>query len=73
MPHLFLQKGDKYKEFLVPNGLPTEDDPQKRFVVTRNSLSQEELEHYLKHPAPPGPGEQRLRRGAGSARRAARA
>jgi hypothetical protein len=71
MPHLFLQKGDRYQEFLLPNGLPTENDPQVRFVVTRHSLSKQDLESYLKHPAPPAPGEERLRRSAG-ARRAAR-
>jgi len=72
MPHLFLQKGDEYQEFLLPSGLPTESDPQVRLVVTRQALSRRDLESYLKHPAPPGPGEERLRRRAGSARRAAR-
>jgi hypothetical protein len=71
MPHLFLQKDDEYQEYLLPSGLPTERDPQVRFVVTRNALARKELEAYLKHPAPPGPGEERARRGG--ARRAARA
>jgi hypothetical protein len=71
MPHLFLQKGDEYQEYLLPNGLPTRSDPQVRFVVTRNTLSKKELEDYLKHPAAPGPGEERARRGG--ARRTARA
>jgi hypothetical protein len=71
MPHLFLQKGDEYQEYLLPSGLPSPRDPQVRFVVTRNSLPRKELEDYLKHPAPPGPGEERARRGG--ARRAARA
>jgi hypothetical protein len=70
MPHLFLQKGDEYQEYLLPNGLPSQRDPQVRFVVTRDTLARKELEDYLKHPAPPGPGEERARRGA---RRAARA
>jgi hypothetical protein len=71
LAHLFLQKGDEYQEYLLPNGLPSERDPQVRFVVTRNTLARKELEDYLKHPAPPGPGEERARRGG--ARRAARA
>jgi hypothetical protein len=70
MPHLFLQKGDEYQEYLLPSGLPSQRDPQVRFVVTRNTLARKELEDYLKHPAPAGPGEERARRGA---RRAARA
>jgi hypothetical protein len=71
MPHLFLQKDDEYQEYLLPSGLPTERDPQVRFVVTRNALAKKGLEAYLQHPAPPGPGEERARRGG--ARRAARA
>jgi hypothetical protein len=62
MPHLFLQKGNAYQEFLVPNGLPTDRDPQKRFVVTRHTLPKKELEAYLKHPAPAGAGEERRRK-----------
>jgi hypothetical protein len=53
MPHLFLQKGDKYQEFLLPNGFPTRSDPQKRFVVTRRRLPMHELEAYLEHPTAP--------------------
>jgi hypothetical protein len=48
MPHLFLQKGQRYLEFLLPNGLPDDRDPQKRFVVTRKTLAREALEDYLK-------------------------
>jgi hypothetical protein len=73
MPHLFLQKGEQYQEFLLPNGLPTENDPQVRFVVTRHTLPKRDLESYLKHPAPPGPGDERARRRTASARRAPRA
>jgi hypothetical protein len=51
VPHLFLQSGNVYREFILPNGLPTDRDPQKRFVVTRKTLPVKELEDYLKHPA----------------------
>jgi hypothetical protein len=51
MPHLFLQRGERYREFLLPNGLPTDRDPQKRFVVTRHTIAREELERHLKQPA----------------------
>jgi hypothetical protein len=47
MPHLFLQVGERYQEFLLPNGLPDERDPQKRFVVTRKFVAKDELERYL--------------------------
>jgi hypothetical protein len=48
MPHLFLQKGERYREFLLPNGLPTDRDAQKRLVATRKTLPKDELETYLK-------------------------
>jgi hypothetical protein len=57
MPHLFLQSGERYQEFLLPNGLPDERDPQKRFVVTRNFLPKRELERYLVANASPTPAE----------------
>lgn len=47
LPHLFLQSGERYREFLLPNGLPDERDPQKRFVVTRKYIAKDELERYL--------------------------
>jgi len=56
MLHLFLQKGDKYQERLLPNGLPTDDDPQQRIVATDETIARDELEEYLKRPAPPGRG-----------------
>jgi hypothetical protein len=65
MPHLFLQDGDRYQELMLPNGLPTEQDRQKRVVKTDETLSREELEEYLKHPAPAGPGEERMERPGG--------
>jgi len=65
MPHLFLQKGDRYEEVMLPNGLPTEEDHQKRLVKTDHTLPRDELEEYLKHPAPAGPGESRMDRPGG--------
>ncbi len=46
-PHLFLQSGERYQEFLLPNGMPDARDPQKRFVVTRKYIAKDELERYL--------------------------
>lgn len=61
MIHLFLQKGDRFEEIMLPNGLPTESDAQKKIVRTKDSIATEDLERYLKHPAKAGPGESRLR------------
>jgi Protein of unknown function (DUF2795) len=65
MPHLFLQKGESYQEVMLPNSLPTEQDQQKKLVKTDNTLARNELEAYLKHPAPAGPGEARMDRPGG--------
>ena len=64
MPHLFLEKGGHYQEWMVPNGLPTEDDHQKKVIRTDESLDKKDLEAYLRHPAPAGEGEdRRMRKG----------
>jgi len=47
MPRLFLQEADRYWEFRLPNGLPTEDDPQKPIARSDEVLTQEFLEEYL--------------------------
>jgi hypothetical protein len=65
MPHLFLQTDDRYEEVMLPNGLPTEQDHQKKVVKTDHRLPKDELTAYLKHPAPPGPGEARMSRPGG--------
>jgi hypothetical protein len=65
MPHLFLQTDDRYEEVMVPNGLPTEQDHQKKVVKTEHHLPKDELTAYLKHPAQPGPGEARMGRPGG--------
>jgi len=48
-PHLFLQKGDHFQELIVPNGLPTEDDNQKKVVSTDDTVAKDELTDHLKH------------------------
>jgi hypothetical protein len=48
MPHLFLQKGERFQEHILPNGLPTTRDPQKRVVLTRKTIARKELEPYIK-------------------------
>ncbi len=46
-PHLFLQKGDHFQEVIVPNWLPTENDNQKKIVVTDETVAKDELEGNL--------------------------
>lgn len=65
MPHLFLEKDGKYQEAVIPNGLPTGSDHQKKVVMTGDSLEREKLEDYLKNPAEAGPGEERMDRPGG--------
>jgi hypothetical protein len=65
MPHLFLEKGSSYQELMVPNGLPTEQDNQKKVVWTDDTLQKKELDGYIKHPQPAGPGEERMDRPGG--------
>lgn len=49
MPHLFLQKDDRYQEMMVPDGLPTEQDRQKKIVRTEHTIAKGDLEAYLEH------------------------
>jgi hypothetical protein len=46
-PHLFLQKGDEFQELIVPNGLPTERDHQKRVVSTNDTVPRDDLTDHL--------------------------
>ena len=46
-PHLFLQKEDRFEEAILPNGLPTKQDKQKRIVAADETVVQDELTDYL--------------------------
>ncbi len=46
-PHLFLQKGDRFQELIVPNCLPTEHDNQKKVVSTDDTVGKDELTDHL--------------------------
>jgi hypothetical protein len=65
MPHLFLQDGESFRELMIPNGLPTEQDHQKKVVRTDETLPREKLRDYLEDPAPAGEGESRMDRPGG--------
>ena len=47
-PHLFLKDGKKYREFILPNGLPTEKDYQKKLVKTDERLSPAKVKAHVK-------------------------
>lgn len=66
MPHLFLEKSDRYQEVMLPNGLPTERDHQKKVILTDETITEKDLDDYLKSPAPAGPGEDRMENRGGS-------
>lgn len=46
-PHLFLEQDDGYKDLLLPNGLPTSGDTQKRLVESDETISKKKLEKYV--------------------------
>lgn len=48
IPHLFLGKDEKFKEYILPNGLPTAKDKQKKIVETKEWVSKEKVEVHLK-------------------------
>jgi len=48
VPHLFLEKGEKYQEVVIPNGFPTKEDMQKRVVWTDETISKDQLEAHIK-------------------------
>src|SRR5688572_1082990 len=47
VPHLFLERDGEFQEIILPNGLPTDDDAQKRVVGTDKTIARSELERQL--------------------------
>jgi len=48
MPHLFLQEGDKYREWILPNDEPSKADYQKKLVRTKKMVSKSKVEEHVK-------------------------
>src|SRR5690554_5100281 len=48
VPHLFLEKGEKFKEYILPNGLPASKDKQKKIITSKRLVSKEKVESHLK-------------------------
>jgi hypothetical protein len=47
MPHLFLEKGNGYMEFVLSNGLPTEKDHQKKLVRSDEQVSKDKVKEHV--------------------------
>jgi hypothetical protein len=47
VPHLFLERNGEFQEVILPNGLPTDVDAQKRVVGTEKTIARAELERHL--------------------------
>ena len=47
MQHLFLEKNGDFVEVILPNGLPTDHDSQKRVVGTEKTISREKLTRHV--------------------------
>lgn len=47
VPHLFLERDGEFQELILPNGLPTDDDAQKRVVGTDKTIARGALELQL--------------------------
>ncbi len=48
MPHLFLQDQDKYRELILPEGLPDNENYQKKLIRIDGELSKSEVLEHVK-------------------------
>jgi hypothetical protein len=46
-PHLFLLRDGEYQVLILPNGLPTDSDHQKRLVESDETISPNKLRKYV--------------------------
>ena len=60
VPHLFLERDDHFQELILPNGLPTQDDTQRRVVETEKTMERDELERNLAGSTRPETSEERV-------------
>lgn len=47
-PYLFLERDDHFQVIILPNGLPTESDEQKRLVEADEAVSVDKLDRHLR-------------------------
>lgn len=48
IPYLFLERGDRYEEIYLPDGLPRSPRDHIRFVITDHTIAAESLDAYLR-------------------------
>lgn len=48
LPHLFMESGGKYHEFVLPNGLPSKSNHQKKLVRTEKEVPKGTVEEHVK-------------------------
>jgi len=48
LPHLFLQEGKKYREWILPNNYPTKGDYQKKLVKTNDLVPESKVKNHVK-------------------------
>lgn len=48
MPHLFMEDGSEFREFILPEGLPRKSDPQKKLVRTSKKVAREKVMEHIK-------------------------
>lgn len=48
MDHLFMEDGKKFREILLPEGLPTKSNTQKKLVRTKEKLSKNKVQEHVK-------------------------
>lgn len=58
MRHLFMEDGSKFKEIILPEGLPKKNDYQKKLVRTDEKISKDKVEEHIKGKGNKGSEEQ---------------
>ena len=48
MQHIFLEDGNKFRELILPEGLPTKSDVQKKLVRESRKLSEDKVLEHVK-------------------------
>ena len=49
MPHLFLEKGSKYEELILPKGLPNNSTKRKKIIFSDEKVSKDKVERHAKN------------------------
>ncbi len=58
MRHLFMEDGEKFREIILPEGLPKESDYQKKLVKTDEKIPKEKVKEHVKGKGNKGSEEQ---------------